>query len=104
MNPIDVVDTGIPILVKATGYMIDGTTATGTHTHYGTVAYMPQLYGKTVAIWTEDWDFLGYYTIEDTGGDPIRNGYVIDIWRPTLEECAQVSGIKVWILIVSAEG
>lgn len=75
----------------ATAYCLDGTTATGTHTRQGIAASKREWFGKTVRVYWNDngqpGSLIGEYVIEDTGGRPIRNGSVIDIWMPTAEEC-----------------
>lgn len=77
----------------ATAYCLNGTTATGTHTRQGIAASKREWFGKTARIYWNDngapGDLIGEYTIEDTGGAPIRNGSVIDIWMPTEDECFQ---------------
>lgn len=77
----------------ATAYCINGTTATGTQTRPGVAASKRAWFGKTVKIYRNDngnpGELIGTYTIEDTGGAPIKNGSVIDIWLPTEDECFQ---------------
>lgn len=78
--------------MQATAYCIEGTTATGTQTRRGIAAGKREWFGKTVTVYLEDetgnaGDLIGTYTIEDTGGKPIRSGKVIDIWMPTYDEC-----------------
>lgn len=85
--------------MTATAYCIDGTTATGTHTRYGVVASKPEWFGRTVHIYHGD-TFLGEYTIEDTGGHPIRSGKVIDIWLPTYDECMQFGEKSVTVYLM----
>ena len=75
----------------ATAYCLNGTTATGTQTRIGVAASKREWFGKTVRVYWNDGgqagSMIGEYVIEDTGGKPIRNGSVIDIWMPTREEC-----------------
>ena len=77
----------------ATAYCLNGTTATGTQTRSGIAASKREWFGKTVRVYWNDGgqagSLIGEYVIEDTGGRPIRNGSVIDIWMPTKEECMQ---------------
>lgn len=77
----------------ATAYCLNGTTATGTATREGIAASKLEWFGKTARVYWNDngvpGELIGEYTIEDTGGTPIRNGSVIDIWLPTYEECVQ---------------
>lgn len=77
----------------ATAYCLNGTTATGTQTRVGIAAAKREWFGKTVRVYWNDGgvagSLIGEYVIEDTGGRPIRNGSVIDIWMPTADECFQ---------------
>ncbi len=79
------------INVKATAYCINGETATGTQTREGIIAGHPDWYGRMVIVFEDDGGYpgevIGIYVCEDTGGEPIRNGRVIDIWMPTEDEC-----------------
>ena len=75
----------------ATAYCLTGSTAMGTTPRLGVAASKPSWFGKQVNVYTNNngqpGQLIGTYTIEDTGGAPIRNGSVIDIWLPTESEC-----------------
>lgn len=75
----------------ATAYCLTGSTATGTTPRSGIAASKPAWFGKTVNIYWNDGgkpgSLIGTYVVEDTGGAPIRNGSVIDVWLPTEDEC-----------------
>ena len=75
----------------ATAYCLTGSTAIGTTPRSGIAASKPSWFGKRVNVYWNDGgkpgSLIGTYTIEDTGGAPIRNGSVIDIWLPTEDEC-----------------
>ena len=75
----------------ATAYCLTGSTATGTAPRLGVAASKPSWFGKTVKVYANNagqpGKLIGTYTIEDTGGEPIRTGSVIDIWLPTESEC-----------------
>lgn len=87
----------------ATAYCIDGTTATGTHTRPGVCASKREWFGRTAKVYRNDGgnvgELIGTYTIEDTGGRPIRNGSVIDLWMPTESECKQFGRKTVYVVI-----
>ena len=87
----------------ATAYCLTGTTASGTYTtEYRTVAGKREWFGRGIHIWLDDGDgiqkpenYLGYYIVEDTGGRPIREGRVIDIYMPEYEDCKQFGGRRI---------
>ena len=91
----------------ATAYCKTGTTASGTTTTENrTVAGKREDFGKTVHIWLDDGDgqvkmenFVGTYVIEDTGGKPIREGRVLDIYMPDKEDCRQFGGRRIIYMI-----
>lgn len=90
------------VQMQATAYCINGTTATGTQTRVGVAASKPEWFGRKVAVYRKDKDgnpaeMIGEYTIEDTGGKPIRNGSVIDLWFPTYDECIQFGRKNVFV-------
>lgn len=77
----------------ATAYCLTGSTAPGTTPRLGVAASKPSWFGKQVNVYSNNagkpGKLIGTYTIEDTGGEPIRTGSVIDIWLPTEDECFQ---------------
>ena len=91
----------------ATAYCLTGKTASGTYTTENrTVAGKISDFGKTVHIWLDDGDgqikdenFIGTYVIEDTGGEPIRAGRVLDIYMPDKEDCKQIGGKKIIYMV-----
>ena len=91
----------------ATAYCLTGTTASGTYTTENrTVAGKSSDFGKKVYIWLDDGDgklkeenFLGAYVIEDTGGEPIQAGRVLDIYMPSKEDCKQFGGRKILYIV-----
>lgn len=90
------------VQMQATAYCLNGTTATGTQTRIGVAASKPEWFGRKVAVYRKGKDGypaekIGEYTIEDTGGKPIRNGSVIDLWFPTYDECIQFGRKNVFV-------
>ena len=87
----------------ATAYCLTGTTASGTQTTANrTVAGKRAWFGKMIHIWLDDGDgqikpqnFVGTYIVEDTGGEPIQKGYVIDIYMPDRDDCKQFGGRRI---------
>lgn len=84
------------IEMKATAYCLRGQTASGTQTRYGICASKKEWIGRTVSIYTKyNGFYLGTYVIEDTGGEAIKSGKVIDLWFPSKELCDQFGCVDV---------
>lgn len=108
------VQAGEPLLHKAlaTAYCLTGETATGTYTKEGkTVASKPEWYGATMYMWLDDGDgaikaenFIGMYTVEDTGGANIKNGKVIDVYISDYDRAKEFGRKNVIVQIVESEG
>ena len=91
--------------MEATAYCINGITASGTKTRVGIAAAKREWLGKTAIVYTADKygnpeEFVGNYKIEDTGGEAISSGRVIDIWLPTHEECIYFGRKKVYVMVI----
>lgn len=100
-NPEQKIPEGVKM--TATAYCINGQTATGTQTRVGIAASKPSWFGKTISVyWMKDGKpstLMGKYVVEDTGGEPIRNGRVIDIWMPTEDECFAFGRKSVYVVV-----
>lgn len=100
------------VSMKTTAYCMGTTTADGSKVRYGICAVKRDWIGY-VALVYEDMDgkpgeLLGIFECKDTGGaEGIKNGYVIDIYEPTLDECYEwmkLTGGKVIVQFVEAHG
>ena len=82
-----------PQAVNITGYCLKGTTASGTETREGICAYRREDVGKMARVYNADMELIGEFAIEDTGrkGGKVRKGETVDIWRPTRQECYQLT-------------
>lgn len=96
---------------KATAYCLKGKTASGKYTAPNMVASKREYIGSTMLIWIDTGDhlphpenFLGTYEVTDTGSEPIRKGYVLDIWLPTYEEAKQFGYKQVIYQVIESEG
>ena len=95
----------------ATAYCDYGTTASGTTTTENrTLAAMRKDFGKTAYLYLDDGDgiirqdnFIGKYICEDTGGDPIKKGYVVDVYIPDYDRCMQFGAKRVIVLLIGGE-
>lgn len=89
--------------VKITGYCLQGTMRNGEETRPGVCAYRPQDIGKIAVVYNEDMELIGTFEICDTGKKSIRDGYVLDIWQETKEECYRLTQDG-FVQILDAEG
>lgn len=85
---------GSPIVFESTCYSIHGKTASGTNTRVGVIAVDPNVIPLGTKVYVEGY---GWATAEDTGG--AIKGKIIDVWKPTNEQCVQWGrrNVKVWI-------
>ncbi len=81
------------IRAEATAYCIHGTTASGEPTREGICA--GKWLGKTLVVYQRlpdgsVGDIIGIYECTDSGGQPIKEGKVIDIWKEDLQACQEL--------------
>lgn len=94
--------------IYVTAYCVGTHTATGVPVHYGCMAVSKEHLGDAVLLYTVDGEYIDLFLGNDQGGtDAIREGRVIDVYFPTLEECkafmAQTGGVA-YIKYISGEG
>lgn len=94
--------------VRTTAYCSGTTTANGSPVHYGGCAGSPEHMGDIALLYLPDGYFIGAFEVNDTGGEAIRNGYVIDVYFPTLFECKEymrlVGNGRVYVKYIHGEG
>lgn len=92
------------VSMTATAYCLHGTTATGTQTRIGVAASKPEHFGRVCLVFEdiggEPGECLGVFVVEDTGGAPIRDGHVIDLWMETYDECIAFGKKKVIVRFI----
>lgn len=81
------------IPIKITAYCLQGTMANGEKVHEGAVAYRKEDIGRMCRLYSADMQLIGEFTVCDTGkkGGAVRKGLVVDVWRPTKQECYQMT-------------
>ena len=81
------------IPVRITAYCLQGTMANGEKVHEGAVAYRKEDIGRMCRLYSADMQLIGEFTVCDTGkkGGAVRKGLVVDVWRPTKQECYQMT-------------
>lgn len=99
----------LPLIRTTVYYAKEGAkTATGKTARYGMVAYDPAYFGKTCILYTEDMRYIGIFECEDTGGERVRTGRVLDVYTgTTLESCyewVEQNGTHCYVQWVESEG
>lgn len=75
-----------PKKVRATCYIETGNpTASGVMPEEGMIAGRKEDIGKMAILYDEDMHYIGLFAITDTGGEPIRQGKVIDVYRDSMD-------------------
>ena len=96
--------------MKATAYCMGHHTANGDAVYVGGCAASSEHLGDLAIIYTADGKYLGMYVCNDTGGEPIENGYVIDLYRKNQTHCKNFmrliapSNYTVWVKFIDGEG
>lgn len=104
--------------MRGTAYCVSGVTASGAITRPGICASNNEMLGKTAIIYQRNPDntlgeFVGIFEVLDSGGSKgIKNGNVIDIWEPDLEQCQELMDLlysnncegKIFVQFIDAEG
>lgn len=98
--------------IKATAYCYNsGQTATGTVPKEGrTLAGKREWFGKIACVWEdkgngiEPENFIGNFVVEDTGGDAIRKGRVVDVFIEDYERAMKFGSKDVIVVLIDAEG
>ena len=85
----DDITGSLPLIRTTVYYAKEGAkTATGKTARYGMVAYDPTYFGKTCILYTEDMRYIGIFECEDTGGEKVRTGRVLDVYTgTTIDSC-----------------
>lgn len=114
-------EEGQTIRMLTTAYHHGKITASGQHTRRGICAVRREWVGKTALVWKcensntigeflDIWECLNTGFGADSDGDgmgSIREGRVIDMYFPTLEEAEEwmeITGGRVYVQLVDAEG
>ena len=93
--------------LHTTGYLIQGTTATGGTTRPGIGANNKHV-GECAVCYTLEGEYLTTIEITDTGGsEGMKSGKVLDVWFPTKEEAKEWmrrTGGKIKVRWIQGEG
>ena len=105
----DEIAGSLPLIRTTVYYAKEGAkTATGKEARYGIVAYKPEYFGKTCILYTADMEYIGVFECEDTGGERVRTGRVLDVYTgTTLESCydwVEQNGTHCYVQWVDSEG
>ena len=105
----DEVEGGLPLIRTTVYYAPEGAkTSTGKTARYGIVAFDPAYYGKTCILYTENHEYIGIFECEDTGGERVRTGRVLDVYTgTTIDTCydwVEEYGTHCYMQWIDAEG
>jgi len=89
--------------IECTAYCDSGETATGTKAREGVAAFDPDYFGWVAVVTMPDGE-NHIYVIEDTGGQPIKEGECLDIWMASEEECLEFGRRKCQVYFVKGKG
>jgi len=91
--------------IEATAYCYGETTASGKRVREGMAAMAKEYMGKTAIVYTPDFELIGIYEVEDTGGDyRIKNGQCIDIFMKDYESAITFGRQDVIVYLMDAKG
>jgi len=91
--------------IEATAYCYGETTASGKRVREGMAAMAKEYMGKTAIVYTPDFELIGIYEVEDTGGDyRIKNGQCIDSFMKDYESAITFGRQDVIVYLMDAKG
>lgn len=76
-------------LIRCTCYCTGSITATGKRVQEGMIASSRDHFGQSANLYTETGEYIGTFVCEDTGGKPIRQGKVLDVYRVNIDRVHQ---------------
>lgn len=84
-------------------YPTGNKTCTGIEPYYGIVASKKEYLGKTAVVYKRNadntiGDFIGMFEVQDTGGETIRKGYVLDVFIEN--ESQMIPTQKIYVQII----
>lgn len=86
----DIPDTGnaeimaLPV-IRCTCYCTGTITATGKRVREGMISSSREHFGQSANLYTETGELIGTFVCEDTGGKPIKQGKVLDVYRNDID-------------------
>ena len=86
----DIPDTGnaeimaLPV-IRCTCYCTGTITATGKRVREGMISSSREHFGQKANLYTESGEYIGTFICEDTGGKPIKQGKVLDVYRNDID-------------------
>lgn len=72
-------------LIRCTCYCTGSITATGKRVQEGMIASSRDHFGQSANLYTETGEYIGTFVCEDTGGKPIKQGKVLDVYRVNID-------------------
>ena len=83
----DTANAGIMELpvIRCTCYCTGTITATGKRVREGMISSSREHFGQSANLYTESGELIGTFVCEDTGGKPIKQGKVLDVYRNDID-------------------
>lgn len=83
----DTANAGIMELpvIRCTCYCTGTITATGKRVREGMISSSREHFGQSANLYTEAGELIGTFVCEDTGGKPIKQGKVLDVYRNDID-------------------
>ena len=84
---LDTANAGIMELpvIRCTCYCTGTITATGKRVREGMISSSREHFGQSANLYTESGELIGTFVCEDTGGKPIKQGKVLDVYRNDID-------------------
>lgn len=107
--PVHATEYPEPQLIRCTCYTAPegAITHSGQTVREGIVAGDVDCEGYVAILYDVNMEYIGMFEVLDTGGDPVKNGYVLDVYRYSLERCHEwinKYGDYVYIQLIPAVG
>jgi hypothetical protein len=72
-------------VIRCTCYCTGTITATGKRVREGMISSSREHFGQSANLYTESGELIGTFVCEDTGGKPIKQGKVLDVYRNDID-------------------
>ena len=97
------------VQMSATAYCVGHHTADGSAVFEGGCACSPDHIGDVAIVYTLDGEFINYFICNDTGGEKVKSGEILDIYKKDYESCVAFmrqigKSQRVWVRWIEGNG